>query len=361
MMKKINKKKIGIMSMQRIINYGSFLQAYGLYTTIKKLGYEVEFIDFHYYGSLVEEKNESIAKKIFRNLNVIKFLKKRKIIRSFIRQIVDNFSKLNISDKPNYSHNIDVLVIGSDEVFNCIQGYPVGYSLDLFGKGYEDKKVISYAASFGHTDINKLKLYNKENEISNCLKKFKAISVRDENSRDIVKELCNKNPVVNLDPVLISDFDINKTKEIAIQDYIIVYAYSGRLSKEEERYIKSFAKRHNKKIVSIGFYQRIADYNLSVSPFDVMSYFKKADYVITDTFHGTIFSIKSNTKFCTIIRDSNRNKLKSLLNKLNQEKRIVDNLNDIENLYNMEIDFTNTNQIIKEETKKTIDYLKNNL
>lgn len=48
-----------------------------------------------------------------------------------------------------------------------------------------------------------------------------------------------------------------------------------------------------------------------------------ADYVITDTFHGTVFSIKMNTKFCTLVRDSNRNKLEALLNKLDKLDKIL--------------------------------------
>ena len=70
-------KKVGIISMQRIINYGSFLQSYGLYSTIKKIGYDVNFIDYHYDGTLVDIKKTPFLKKILRNLNMIDFLKKR--------------------------------------------------------------------------------------------------------------------------------------------------------------------------------------------------------------------------------------------------------------------------------------------
>lgn len=93
----------------------------------------------------------------------------------------------------------------------------------------------------------------------------------------------------------------------------------------------------------------------------VFSYFKNADYVITDTFHGTVFSIKMNTKFCTLVRDSNRNKLEALLNKLDKLERKVEKLEDIERLYNTEVDFYKTNQIIEQERKKTTLYLKENI
>ena len=93
----------------------------------------------------------------------------------------------------------------------------------------------------------------------------------------------------------------------------------------------------------------------------MLSYFKSADFVITDTFHGTVFSMKTNTDFCTIIRDSNKNKLEYLLEKLDQKERMVNSLTDIEKLYNTKCDFRKTNRIIEKERQKTIEYLKKNL
>ncbi len=89
----------------------------------------------------------------------------------------------------------------------------------------------------------------------------------------------------------------------------------------------------------------------------VFSYFKNADYVITDTFHGTVFSIKMNTKFCTLIRDSNRNKLEALLKKLDKLDRKVEKMEDIEHLTN---DIKRAYNIIINEWIEYLIYLKNN-
>lgn len=265
-------------------------------------------------------------------------------------------------DKLNYDCEVDTLVIGSDEVFNCLQPYPVGYSKQLFGDGYAHSKIVSYAASFGSTRYEDLVDTGIAHEIKTMLSRFAAISVRDENSAHIVRQLLGYSPEIHMDPVLMYDF----TQEIAEyttyeRDYIILYAYTGRLSREEENYIKKFAKRHNKRIICVGHYSNIADKNIICNPLYVFSYFKNADYVITDTFHGTVFSIKMNTKFCTLVRDSNRNKLEALLNKLDKLERKVEKLEDIERLYNTEVDFYKTNQIIEQERKKTTLYLKENI
>ncbi len=361
-------KKIGIMSMQRIINYGSFLQAYGLKKMIESVSKsEVEFVDYRFGIDITDRlkkpqgQKESAMDKVLKNRTPWNYLKKKRFFKEIERRLIRDLKMIGV-DGLNYDCEVDTLVIGSDEVFNCLQPYPVGYSKQLFGDGYEENELVSYAASFGSTCYEDLIDTGIAQEIKIMLSKFAAISVRDENSADIIKKLLGYVPEIHMDPVLMYDF----TQEIAEnmtneKDYIILYAYTGRLSREEESYIKAFANKHNKKIICIGHYSNIADKNIICNPLYVFSYFKNADYVITDTFHGTVFSIKMNTKFCTLIRDSNRNKLEALLKKLDKLDRKVEKMEDIEQLYNTEIDFYETNQIIKKEQKKTTLYLKENI
>lgn len=352
-------KKVGIMSMQRIVNYGSFLQAYGLKKTLENLGYAVQFVDYKYESSVIEVNNNYL-KKIKNNINFIHFIKKKAFNKRMCESYNKKFLKMIEVKERNENPAIDYLVIGSDEVFNCLQGYPVGYSRELFGKNYENIPVLSYAASFGHTKLEELKKYGIDEEIKELLNHFKSISVRDMNSKYIVESLLGKNTNMHLDPVLIADFPVIKS-DIRFKDYIILYAYTGRLTKREEKYIREFVKKKNKKIISIGFYQKIADYNLIIDPLEMFNYFKCADFVITDTFHGTIFSIRSHSKFCTIIRTSNRQKLTSLLEKLGQTDRIVNTLDDIESLYNKKMNYKETDLILNNEKKNSINYLKENL
>ncbi len=356
-------KKVGIITMHRVVNYGSFLQAYALKKTIESFGYNVEFIDFHYEKSLVSIKKIPLVIKIYMNRNVINYIKRKRFKKELNGLYQKSLAKyLNVTKVPNYNKNINCLIIGSDEVFNCMQGYPVGYSKELFGKNFDEIKVITYAASFGHTRYFDLKKHNIDFEVGNLLKKMKSISVRDRNSYQIVSRLTHTLPAQHLDPVLIGNFD-NELINITVtkSNYIVLYAYEGRLKKDEENYIKQISKEKGKKIVSIGFYQKIADYNLILTPFEVLAYIKHADYVITDTFHGTIFSIKMKSKFCTIIRESNKNKLLTLLKKLRLEHRSIKNNEDIQKLYDKEIDYSEVENIINFEIDKSIKYLKENI
>ncbi len=353
--------KVGIMSMQRIINYGSYLQAYALKKMIESLGHNVEFIDFKFEKTVVPIEKETMSCKLKRYINIFEMTKKLNFLNKYRKVFNNNYlPELGVMNM-NYNKDIDTLVIGSDEVFNCLQDYPIGFSRDLFGYGYEKSNVISYAASFGHTTLESLEKYNISNEISGLLKKFKSISVRDNNSKKIIEKLINVKPSIHLDPVLVYDFKERKKVKIDYKDYIIVYTYPGRLTKKEEKYIKDFAKSKNKKIMAVGFYQKIADYNIIAHPLEVFSYFEKADYVITDTFHGVIFSIKAKTKFCVLVRNSNKNKIKDLLSRLFLTSREANSLDKIEKLYNENIDYDIVYKKLKEEQKNTINYLKENI
>lgn len=357
-------KKVGIITMHRIANYGSFLQSYGLKKMVESLGYDVEFVDYEFEKSIVssDQKAKKLFDKFKKAIHLKRTFKIRKEWNYFQKKYKEFLEKYyNVTDNKNLNvKNLDNLIIGSDEVFNCMQEYPVGYSRELFGKNYEKVNTISYAASFGYTTYEKLVEHKIKDEIKEMLSRFSAISVRDKNSEEIINKVVGNMPYMHLDPVLVSNFEYEQ-KKVEYKDYIIVYTYPGRLSSKEEKYIKDFAKKHNKKILSIGFYQSIADINIYVDPLDVFNYFKNADYVITDTFHGTIFSIKTNAKFCTIIRNSNKNKLRDLLSKLNQSSRCVNELEDIEKLFSKEMIYQKTNDIICEESKKSIEYLKNEL
>lgn len=358
-------KKIGIMTMQRINNYGSYMQALGLKNIISSLGYNVIFVDYEPGEVITQKKEMNKMKKIFSKINLVNSIKRKIVLNKYINLFSKQYIPRLCGDKFNfYPNDIDELIIGSDEVFNCMQEYPVGFSKNLFGVGYENIPVISYAASFGQTSLQKLEKYDISDEIASYLRKFKSISVRDKNSYEIVKKLLRKEPNLNLDPVLISDYPNLINLNVPYDNYIIIYAYPDRLTKEEKKTIKKFAKQHRKKIMSFGMFQEIADIEITVDPLTIFSYFKKADFIITDTFHGSIFSIKNGKNFCTIVRqglEGNSNKLTDLLLRLQLSDRIIDDLSNLEILYNKNIDYSKTNQIILDEKAKSIDYLKKEL
>ena len=367
--------KVGIMSMQRIANYGSFLQAYALTQLMENLGPSVEFVHYPVGPPSVKDEVDSGNKyihKIKKGLEVFQYkaplahkLKFIQYKQSFGKKYV---SLLGVTDEMNYTPELDCLVIGSDEVFNCIQkNSNVGYSLELFGEGNHAKKLISYAASFGNTTLEKLDHYGKKDDISDLLKKFDAISVRDANSGQIVAALTGTEPVYHLDPVLMYDYMHECDKIPAIQStekYLILYAYAGRISDEEADWISAYAKKKNLKVYAIGGIQKCANRFIDCSPFEVLAYFKNAEEVITDTFHGSIFSVITHRRFTTLIRKSvgngygNEEKLADLLKRLCLEDRATMDIQNTEEINKKEIDYKQLDAFLERQRRATINYLK---
>lgn len=333
-------KIVGILSMQRVINYGSFLQAYALKQLLLQNGAdEVYFIDIEKGRELPGfeySKNQSKWHKLKRLLQIIftgllfQKIRDRKFTKRLKKSIEDCFPILEL-DKPA-PKEFDLVVIGSDEVFNCCQPAPWGYTLQLYGRVLNAKKVVSYAGSFGHTRYEQLVQLGIDKEIGETMKTMAAISVRDQNSYDIVEKLTGIKAEMHLDPVLIYGYEkeIAERKVNYPEKYMVVYSYQGRINdKKEIKEITSFAKEHKLKLISIFCrYDWCDEAIIPETPFDVLGWFNGAEYVVTDTFHGTIFSIITGRRFVTLVRKSgrvtNREKISSLLRQFGLEERCVE-------------------------------------
>lgn len=360
--------KVGILSMQRIKNYGSFLQAYALKSILEELGAQVEFVDYHPGKTLIPaDGGTGIRRKLSKALETFQGgapLKEKIRFINYKKNYAANYYPfLGITEQMNYSPALNLLVIGSDEVFNCVQNNTnVGFSPELFGKNNNAAKVISYAASFGNTNVEKLKKYCVDQKVANWLKEFDAISVRDKNSARIVEELTGIKPIENLDPVLVYDF-IGSGKipaTVEDSDYMMLYGYSGRFTLEECKKIRAYANSKRLKIFCIGGVQDCCDKFIDCDPFKVIAYFQHAECVVTDTFHGTIMSVITHRPFVSVVRKNgygNSEKLLDLLERLGLEDRQIENLNLLDSMIKTPIDYQKVDEVIKAERTHTREYL----
>lgn len=360
--------RIGILSMQKVINYGSFMQAYALRSIIKNvIGENPNFIDIESGKKIIQNtkiaKIKSILKSITKGLFFEK-IKDRKYLNSLKQQFEQSFFEiLDLKNEYN-DNNYDYCVIGSDEVFHCCQNTPWGFTRQLYGDVRNASNVISYAGSFGATTIELIKNYGLEKEIVDSLKKLRAISVRDNNSYEIIKELLPQaNIYQHLDPVLLYDFSskMQESSEIhPLEDYLVVYSYTGRINnKKEINSIKQLARKNNLKIYTIFCRYNWADKTIVPdTPFQLLRWFFKAKYIISDTFHGTIFSIITHKKFCTLVRPSNMEKLSSLLNIFELGDRMIFDPENISKTIDNDIDYAKVDEIRKNELEKSKSYLR---
>ncbi len=368
--------RVGIMTMQRIPNYGSFLQAYSLKKMIESLGHEVVFVDYHVEPD-IEHRGDGSELRRCRRMQLKQALK-----ASPLGQLAKKVAKggkptprsimfscdhlLGVTEKRRYNTKCDVLVIGSDEVFNCLQrGYNVGYSLELFGRRANAAKVISYAASFGNTTLEKLERYGVAGEIGECLKDMDKLSVRDANSASVVEALTGEAPLVHLDPVLVGGAEQDSWPACEEAGFVLLYGYSYRFTEAECRAVLGFAHGQGLKVIAVGEDQPLRDAHVRCRPDEVLPYFSAADYVVTDTFHGTIFSVVSHTPFVTLPRGDkngqggNVQKLTSLLDGLCLSERRIETIDALEDALSSEIDFEKADTIRRIEAKRSLSYLYN--
>lgn len=361
--------KVGFITRHAVANYGSILQSYAMQETIKNLGHESEIINY----IRDDENGKNIGKTM---LNRSKFWNKNVITR-FVYNILqtpnytnsfNKFSKYrkellqetkeynSLEHLKNDCPNEDIYCTGSDQVWGKIgdDDYDKTYFLDFVPEG---KKCISYASSFGKEKINK----NLEEKLPELLKKYSKILVREDSAVKLLKEKeipCEQ----TIDPVYLLDKEqwnkmIGNTK--FNKKYILVYQLHN--NKEFERYCKEFSKKVNLPLIRISiswlYMFRPGKLAFLPTPQEFMAYFRDAEYVITDSFHGTSFSLIFNKKFVYILPGETSTRITSILNLTGTQDRILSNYNDFDTI-KKEIDYKRVNDILKDERKKSIELLR---
>jgi len=371
--------KVCILSMQRVSNFGSLLQGYALKKMLEQQGHTVSFLDIEpnpednrlLYGSDDRIPRETALYAFFRKLkNVDKYVLNRIRIKSLAKQQDVKFQEfrqkvLEISENNGCLGNYDCCVIGSDEVFNCLQRAPWGFTSQLFGNVPQASRVITYAASCGATvykDVPEM----VAQRIKDTFENVAAFSVRDRNTQEFVAKMTEKTVLEHLDPALVFDFrdEISAAKlpEHLPERYCVIYSYYNRFCdpKDIDR-IKRFCKKKNMKIVSVGAPQMWIKDHLVLTPFEALKVFENAAFVITDTFHGTIFASKYARRFAVMTRSSNMNKLCDLVERLNLRKHLVASMDELENAFMQENDCCTMAVLAKQERSRTEEYLVHNI
>ncbi|EET61413.1 hypothetical protein BRYFOR_06588 [Marvinbryantia formatexigens DSM 14469] len=368
--------KVCILSRQKIDNMGAVLQAYALKKILESMGCEVEFLDV--------QPNDEENK--LRNNRCLDYstegeLQGRRGLRGKLRKVDKYFiNRINIKCRTMASKNYyadfrknylnigktsahyDLCVIGSDCVFDCM-GIR-GFTTQLFGNVKEAEKVITYAASCGATRLQDLP-EGVASKIRESFGRISAFSVRDKNTHEFVAKFTNKRINENLDPVLIYDFDSEAGQadmpEVP-ERYCIVYSFYNRFnSQKEAETIKDFCSRHKLTPVTVGAPQYWINRHIVCSPFQCLKLFQKADFVITDTFHGTVFSAKYADKFAVLTRESNYNKLSDLITRLGIEKHWMQDISELEAKYLVKKDMEHIHRVIEAGKEAAAAYLRENI
>lgn len=353
---------VGILTWYKSLNHGAILQAYASQQFLKENNISNILLDYDRSSVTMETNREKIKRKIsYLNINYLKMRIQLKKWNSEKKFKFNNFMNehMNIGRKYNVYNKINNVMIGSDMVFDFYEGY----NPFMYGKDVKSKNIFSYAACFGYTTNKSFEKFDKKDEIVKYIRQMKAIGYRDDNTFKILKNNCGiKNAIKNIDPVLLYGFNREKaqwnSKGWKNKDYILIYSYQSNLDKKyETRSIRRFAKENNLKIVSVGYYHAWCDENINADPMEFVEMFNNAKYVITDTFHGLVFSIIMNKQFSLIVRN-NSFKVLDLLNELNIVYNTNESLDEkLIKMKNNNINYNEINRTLKRLREESSKYL----
>lgn len=360
--------KIAIITLHRVFNYGSVLQAYATQKIFEELGYEVEIIDYiteqrtikKLLFSIPESKNTVIKKITYLIFKSVSIFLKIITFGRFIRKYMSVTKKKYISygDLVKNPPDADVYVTGSDQIWNSKynEGIDKGFFLCFAPK---EAKKISYASSFGKEKLD----INEAYEIKKLLKQYSALSVREDTALKILNQLGFNNSICIIDPTLQIDKDkwslITRKRMIREKYLLLMLLYNEDNGGTE--YAQKIADEKNLKVVKISW-EYIKPNGVDVlmthrSPEVFLSLFKYADYIVTNSFHGMSFAINFNRQFIAIERNEFNTRLLSLLRLTHLENRLMKHNLDM-NIVNDDIDYEKVNKILKDERDKSMDYLK---
>lgn len=356
--------KIGLITFHNSNNYGAVLQTLSVQNTVKKLGYDIEIIDYICPKKKNWYKSFKVAKHPVRMIeNMINFPylvvknKKFKLFQEQYYQLIKN-SFEGIEALRGIDTRYDVFITGSDQVWNPLNtGFDKAYFLDFVT---DNKRKISYAASFG---ISQIPIEYHE-EYKRLLGNIKGLSVREKRGQEIIKELIDRDSHVVLDPTLLLDKVEWTTfsKEIENQGEPYVLLYTVNKSKQCNRYAQKLAKQLGCKVIkicSLGLDYLGKSKTVIASPEEYVGLFKNATFVVTNSFHGLAFSINLNKEFYIFLGKNinSHSRMENLIQLCHLESRII-NEDSIVMLPEVKIDYEKVDNILEKERDNSIQFLR---
>ena len=368
------------------------LQAYATQRAIEKLGYNAVTVasnapitymtqsKLKYYFHKLSNKDIVLTKlrqynsklKLKQYPDIVNGKKERDI---YFEKFYKNYIHLsnynaNREDLTKFASTCDAVVVGSDMLW-----HPINIEHDFFTLTFvpDNVKKISYATSFGTTHIPKYQVENYKI----FLNRFSSISVREKSGVDVIEKLEIRQDVsVVLDPTLLFTGDewmlLQDTQPIINEKYIFCY-FLG-VNQEHRDFANHLKKLAGYKIVALQHLDEFVETDLNfgdirpynVGPKEFLNLIRNAEYICTDSFHGTCFSILNHKKFFTLNRFSNTHsqstntRMDSLLSSLRlEDRRIEPQAVNYETILEAKIDYEAVDITLKKMRRESYDYLEN--
>lgn len=315
--------KIGMITFHNVMNLGANLQAYALNKYINTNIGQCEIIDF-YPNNQTAHKNR--LRRFLSKVKAVVFYrshtKKRKYAK-FQKKFYVKSARTYYGDSqiqllpPRY----DVLISGSDQILNTtLSGESTSYYLNFDNEGYK----ISYASSFGREKLSGFEYSLIDTELT----KFKYLSVREKSAAKIIEERIGRSPKIVLDPVFLLTEEEWKQigSNIKLPDkYIFVYAME--VTESIKKAVENVKKKYDIPVLIVyGSIDNMAlegKVILDCGPEDLITYIRNASIVVTNSFHGTAFSIIFRKKLLCIAHSMRNTRLDNMMELISQKELLI--------------------------------------
>lgn len=332
-------KSIGIITIHKINNYGSVLQAYALQKVCEDLGYKVEIIDYDFPNKFHQNNKYSTASDTQPNEpKWIKALFAKALVRQHkgIRLFIDKYQNLSsnkyhkVEDFTANPPAYDVYITGSDQLWS--PRHCNGDPAFMLYFAPDNALKISYAASIGSNAIPE----ELKTAYIGLLSRYKHISVRENTGADVIRSLINKKATVVLDPTLLLNKDewnkVATPKRLVMKKYILCYflnytfnafPYVDELAMDMQKQTGYEIVRVARPPHKLSFIN--TTYQIGASPEEFLALVRDAEIVLTTSFHGTAFAVNYGKPVFTVVQDRNASDSRqvSLMHNLGLDKQVL--------------------------------------
>ncbi len=296
--------RANIVTLYNSKNCGAFLQSFALGDVLRDMtGCTPRYVETGARlpkGGFVYGVKAAVKKAAGRLFEIEKWALPAAASANFDRALAD----YDVASTDFVFRDSDLLVFGSDEVWNLgrkdITDYPA-----LWGSGLTGGVRVSYAPAANGADLASAPCVD---DFKRSLDGFELLSARDAVTQQSVSEVTGKDVEVVCDPTLLLKADRYRELQHAtnLENYLLVYSYGNKMTEADISAIQDFARSHGLKIVSGGFYLPWCDVCVPAGPFEFLGLMDKADYVVTDTFHGTVFASIYHKRYASFGRTNSK-------------------------------------------------------
>ena len=376
--------KIGLLTILNVNNYGAELQAFALHNKLKQMGYDNEVINYLYYKNpdfKKEPESKPLIKTNFKNKLkdfVLKWLDKYSSLKypkiaKIRKQRFDDFhkehtvvSKVYNSYSALYKAQLeyDTFIVGSDQVWNPNNGTNIAPFFLTFAP--KKAKKIAYASSFGVGDVNQA-FYPQYKE---WLNNIDCLATRESDGVQIIKEVTGRDAVHVVDPTLL--LSKKQWEKILVpynsdKPYLLFFVFKKNAFAEDLAY--EIQKQTGYQIIRVCKNEIPLENDKNIlnirdfGPAEFLGLYQKASFVITTSFHGSIFSLIFEKPFYTITPASknNNSRQQSLMELIGLEERLVKEGSEVDLTKWEAIDFDRVGKVLKNEIEKSENYLEQSL